>query len=186
MEWMSISDIQGFEEFTNYQLNIQGDLRNVKTGNTFKWSVNTDGYLQANLRQAPFRKQIKKHQAICWLFKPNPLNLPTVDHIDQNPRNNNIENLRWATRSEQVCNRGLHSNNTSGESNIRPILSHGKPVWRICIAIQQDQKEEQDKDKDKRKTKYFPRDPNSDVIPQEVIDKRDEMKLKYHGNPRNI
>jgi hypothetical protein len=187
MEWRSISDIEGYEEFTNFKLNIQGELRNNKTGYTLEWSVNRGGYLRASLSQAPFEKNIVKHRAIACLFIPNPLNLPTVDHIDHKDKlNNNIENLRWATYSQQNCNKGLLRNNTSGEPNIRPTLDNGKPVWEICIYIAKDQLEEQDKDKRKRKYKYIPRDPNSNVIPQEVIDKRDEMKLKYHGNPRNI
>lgn len=186
MEWRSISDIEGFEEFTNFKLNIQGDLLNVKTGYTLKWHV-TNCYLRANLNQAPFEKNILKHRAIACLFIPNPLNLPTVDHKDHNDKlNNNIENLRWATHSEQSCNRGLMITNTSGEPNIIPTLNNGKTVWRICLRIPKDQLEEKDKDKRKRKYKYFPRDPTSDEIPQEVIDKRNEMKLKLHGNPRNI
>ena len=156
MEWRQISDIEGFEEFTNYKLNIQGDLRNVKTGYTLEWSKNTYGYLHAILKQAPFRKHIDKHRAIASLFIPNPLNLPTVDHKDHNDKlNNNIENLRWATHSEQVCNRGLLRNNTSGEQNITPTLHGGRPLWQIVIVIPKDQREEKDKDKRKRKYKYF-------------------------------
>lgn len=34
------------------------------------------------------------------MFIPNPKNKPTVDHKDGNRLNNSIENLRWATYSE--------------------------------------------------------------------------------------
>ena len=42
-------------------------------------------------------------------------NLPKIiDHIDGNPSNNKIENLREATQSDNICNRAKQSNNKSG------------------------------------------------------------------------
>jgi len=49
---------------------------------------------------------IKVHQAVLLAFTgPPPTDGHTVDHIDQNKENNCIENLRWATASEQSRNR---------------------------------------------------------------------------------
>ncbi|MEI6901009.1 MAG: HNH endonuclease [Bacteroidota bacterium] len=38
-------------------------------------------------------------------FLNNPLNKPTVDHIDRNKFNTHIDNLRWATLEEQSLNK---------------------------------------------------------------------------------
>ena len=38
-------------------------------------------------------------------FLPNPDDLPEIDHIDRNPLNNALENLRWVSRSENCRNR---------------------------------------------------------------------------------
>lgn len=49
-------------------------------------------------------RSIPVHRLIALTFLDNPKNKPTVDHIDRNPKNNNLSNLRWATYSEQNKN----------------------------------------------------------------------------------
>lgn len=39
------------------------------------------------------------HRLVAKTFIPNPLNLEMVNHKDENPLNNNIDNLEWCTRS---------------------------------------------------------------------------------------
>jgi hypothetical protein len=167
MEFKPISDIPGCEEFTNFILNIAGELRNRKTGHTLKWSPDQDGYLIHSLKQVPATpKMIKQHRAICCLFKPNPLNLPEVDHINRKPWDNSFDNLRWATRSDQNCNRGIMRNNTSGEQHISKKTERGKYYYWV-VEIYRNGK--------RQHYKRFTRDPNSDVIPQEVIDYRNAI-----------
>lgn len=40
--------------------------------------------------------------AIYFVFNDDPLEKNTVDHIDGNKQNNNAENLRWLSLSDNV------------------------------------------------------------------------------------
>jgi hypothetical protein len=55
----------------------------------------------------------------------------SIDHIDGNSLNNNPENLRLATVSQNQFNRGKQKNNTSGYKNIR--IHRGKYECKIQI-----------------------------------------------------
>jgi hypothetical protein len=58
---------------------------------------------------------------IAYTFLPNPENLPEVDHIDRNPANNVVSNLRWCSRIENNHNR-IFQTNTGQQHIIRQVI----------------------------------------------------------------
>ena len=60
------------------------------------------------------KKTARVHKLVANAFITNTENKKCVDHIDHNPKNNHITNLRFATHSENIMNKSKHSNNTSG------------------------------------------------------------------------
>jgi len=56
-----------------------------------------------------------------------------LDHIDLNGLNNTRNNLRWATYSQNLHNRGVYKNNTSGYKGVSWFKRDQK--WRADIAV---------------------------------------------------
>ena len=56
-----------------------------------------------------------------------------IDHIDKNPDNNLIENLRPATNSQNCMNRGVMKNNTSGSKGV--FWRKESKKWRVAIRL---------------------------------------------------
>ena len=75
----------------------------------------------------------KIHRLMAQAFLENPDDLPVVDHIDRNPFNNVLTNLRWASYSTNAQNTGPHITNTSGHKNISYDKRRNK--WRLFKMI---------------------------------------------------
>jgi hypothetical protein len=78
----------------------------VKKGRVLKPSLLKQGYLVVSIFYdgSPDKKLCKIHRLVAEAFIPNPENKPQVDHIDTNPSNNVVTNLRWVTSLENQNN----------------------------------------------------------------------------------
>lgn len=63
---------------------------------------NKFGYLTVGLMKNGKRTTQKVHRLVAAVFINNPHGKPDVNHIDGNKENNNVDNLEWATRSENM------------------------------------------------------------------------------------
>ena len=96
-EWR---DIKGYEGL--YQVSNEGEVRSLNynhtgTIHTLNPSSNNRGYEHVNLFKDGERKMKQIHRLVAEAFIENPDNLPHINHKDENPHNNKVENLEWCT-----------------------------------------------------------------------------------------
>ena len=103
--WRDINEYEGI-----YQVSNLGNVRSVDRiidrgfsklplkGKILSPSNNA-GYLFVILSKNCNAKTAFIHRLVAETFIPNPDNLPCVNHKDENPLNNRVDNLEWCTYS---------------------------------------------------------------------------------------
>jgi len=117
-------EIAGYEE---YEVSDLGRVR--RGGRVLTGTSDKNGYRVVGLSTGATSKKNKIHRLVCIAFLPNPDSKPEVNHIDHDKANNRLENLEWATRSEQ----SLHSPKPVGNSGHRSIFR--KPEGSFLVQI---------------------------------------------------
>ena len=99
--------------------------RKINVGDEAGTRRKTDGYSQIMINRQVYRT----HRLVyLYHFGYTP---ETLDHINQNPSDNRIENLRPATRAENAYNSKLRSDNISGVKGVTWDKAKKKWVARL-------------------------------------------------------
>ncbi len=91
-----------------------------------------DGYIE--VRKSGHK--MLAHRVVYFLASGEDPGNRFVDHIDGDPSNNNPENLRIATNTENMRNvRRLRANNTSGRHGVYQTSVAGISYWKACVYL---------------------------------------------------
>ena len=122
-------DVVGYENL--YKVSNLGNVMSFwgKTPKLLKLKKDNSGYLRIELHICKrTRKCFLVHRLVAQAFLPNPNNYPVINHKDENPLNNNVNNLEWCTQKYN-CNYGTVRERLSRSLTNRKDLS--KPVLQF-------------------------------------------------------
>lgn len=95
--------MKGYEGL--YKVSNMGRIYSLYTDKVLKNLKSKDGYYRVFLRKNGQKKHASIHRLVAIAFIKNPNNLPQINHKDENPANNNVDNLEWCT-AKYNCNYG--------------------------------------------------------------------------------
>jgi len=119
MEWNKIFEYREGELYWKIK-----PAKRISKGSLASRPMHT-GYKRVRYDNKPYYA----HRVIYEMFfGPIPKNME-IDHIDRDRSNNNIDNLRIATKSQNKANRALTSRNSSGYKGV--YWSKQKKKWHV-------------------------------------------------------
>lgn len=142
--WKPVVGYEGLYEVSNYG-NVRSVERYVQCGRSYGTTRKFEGERKLNNSNVYHRVALSKngkiknllvHRIEMEAFVPNPLNLPEVNHKDENKTNNFIfvnpdgsvdpekSNLEWCSRSYNI---------SYGEGAKKRAESVGKPVYMLSL-----------------------------------------------------
>jgi hypothetical protein len=100
-----------------YTINKNGDIFDKKLNRNCKPHMMSSGYVRVCVRFNGKQNLVMLHRLLACKFIGNPPeNTPDINHIDGNKQNNEIWNLEWLSRKDNI--RHAHDNGFHKKANI--------------------------------------------------------------------
>lgn len=117
--WQDIENYEGLYQVSNKRRVKSLGNNKKRVEKILKPRINNKGYYSVVLYKSGNKHIYLIHRLVAQAFIENPENYLIVNHKDENPINNCVENLEWCTQKHN-CNYGTRNEKIS--------LSNSKPV----------------------------------------------------------
>ena len=122
----------------HHNIRSNGRIDNRK-GRKLKQKTDRYGYKVVTFSYRGIRKSYTVHRLVAMAYIENPMNKETVNHINGIKTDNRINNLEWATQSEQkrhsinhhLCDKNMNALHDYDEKISIPIIYKGKKYKSI-------------------------------------------------------
>ena len=134
--WKDVSGYEGMYEVSNL-----GRVKSLKQGKERILKPKTEkcGHLHVGLYKNGEQKKYYVHRLVAQVFLSNPQNLPMINHKDDNPSNNQVENLEFCT-AKYNSNYGTRTQRQA-EKLSKPVIQFTKDgefvrEWKSATDVQ--------------------------------------------------
>lgn len=112
--WRDVKDFEGFYQVSNFgriksldriiqqHHRNQRNVEHIYKGKILKGNINKNGYITVDLHKKGKIKTFLLHRLIAETFIPKVKGKNIINHKDNNPTNNQVNNLEWCTQSENI------------------------------------------------------------------------------------
>ena len=104
VELFENEEIKQIKNFPKYYITSFGRVWSENTHRWLKPTINKRGNHQREYVSLGRGHKEYIHRLVADAFIPNPNDYDEIDHIDTNGLNNHVDNLRWATRQQNMNN----------------------------------------------------------------------------------
>ena len=113
---------------TKYVVFRDGTVMNYNTKKVLTQSDLGNRYNRVNLSINGKQVRMYVHRLVAEVYLDNPENKKQVNHIDGNRYNNNVDNLEWCTRKENMEHAKKNGLTTKGKPSSSRKLSYSEAV----------------------------------------------------------